>query len=151
MASGWISLYWARFALIGEGRSGATTSGSVETRAAFQGAEDAACPTLYRARAHSTEYFSEEQGHWWNSDFLDLMACRFRLTEITPIGDVGRGIGHWSALIHPRLAPGAGLIGIDLDPANVAGALERTARLARDSIKLRSGRRLGPAVARRMR
>jgi 2-polyprenyl-3-methyl-5-hydroxy-6-metoxy-1,4-benzoquinol methylase len=84
-------------------------------------------------RPHSAEYFGEERDHWWNADFLDLMACRLRLTEITSIVDVGCGIGHWSALIHPRLAPGAGLIGIDLDPANVAGALERTARLARDS------------------
>jgi ubiquinone/menaquinone biosynthesis C-methylase UbiE len=81
---------------------------------------------------HSAEYFGEERDHWWNGDFLDLLADRLRLGEVSRIADIGCGVGHWSMLVHARLAKDAELIGIDRDAVNVAGAIERAARLAPD-------------------
>ncbi|MDR3435024.1 methyltransferase domain-containing protein [Telmatospirillum sp.] len=78
---------------------------------------------------HSSEYFGEERDFWWNDDFLDLIGQRVRLGEIGRIADIGCGLGHWSALIYRRLAKDAELIGIDRDRDNIAGAVDRIARL----------------------
>lgn len=79
---------------------------------------------------HSSAYFGEERDYWWNDDYLDLLARRLRLDQVGTLADIGCGIGHWGGLLGVYLAPGARLIGIDRDPANVAGARERFARRA---------------------
>ncbi|MBY6240254.1 class I SAM-dependent methyltransferase [Methylosinus sp. Sm6] len=76
-------------------------------------------------RPHSSEYFGEERNFFWNADFLDLMAARLALGRVRRAADLGCGVGHWSALLLPRLAPGASLVGIDREPRHVADYLAR--------------------------
>ncbi|MDB5363439.1 MAG: SAM-dependent methyltransferase [Rhodospirillales bacterium] len=83
-------------------------------------------------RPHSSAYFGEERDYWWNDDYLDLLARRLRLDQVRTLADIGCGIGHWGGSLAGHLAPGTQLIGIDRDPANVAGARERFARRAPD-------------------
>jgi trans-aconitate methyltransferase len=52
---------------------------------------------------HSAEWFGEQRDFWWNRDFLDLMAARWRLHEASSLADIGCGIGHWSRLLYPYL------------------------------------------------
>lgn len=54
---------------------------------------------------------------WWNADFLDLMARRWRLADVRRALDVGCGVGHWGRALLPRLAPDAILDGIDREPS----------------------------------
>lgn len=73
-------------------------------------------------RPHSEEWFGDQRDHWWNADFLDLMARRWDLRSVRSLLDVGCGIGHWSRLLFPRLGAGATLVGIDREPRWVAEA-----------------------------
>ena len=77
---------------------------------------------------HSAELFGEQRDYWWNRDFLDLMAARWRLSEATSLADIGCGLGHWSRLLYPYLRPPARLAGIDREPRWVAEAPERFRR-----------------------
>ena len=81
-------------------------------------------------RPHSSAYFGEERDYWWNDDYLELLARRLRLDQVCRVADIGCGIGHWGGLLARHLPPGAELIGVERDPANVAGARERFARKA---------------------
>jgi SAM-dependent methyltransferase len=76
-------------------------------------------------RAHSADYFGEERDYLWNQDYLDLLASRLALSSITSLADIGCGVGHWSALLYPRLSAGTELIGVDADPDNLAGFRRR--------------------------
>jgi len=81
----------------------------------------------HESRPHSSAYFGEERDFWWNDDYLDLLARRLRLDQVGTLADIGCGIGHWGGLLARHLKPDARLIGIDRDPANVAGAVQRFA------------------------
>ncbi len=61
---------------------------------------------------------------WWNADFLDLMATRWRLHEVRRALDVGCGVGHWGRTLLPRLAPDATLTGVDREAAFIERASE---------------------------
>lgn len=56
---------------------------------------------------HSAAQFTSSRDHWWNADFLDLMARRVRLSECRNVLELGAGKGHWTDLILPRCAPDA--------------------------------------------
>jgi ubiquinone/menaquinone biosynthesis C-methylase UbiE len=71
---------------------------------------------------HSAELFGEQRDFWWNRDFLDLMAARWRLHEAASLADIGCGVGHWSRLLYPYLRPPARLAGVDREPRWVAEA-----------------------------
>jgi len=71
---------------------------------------------------HSAEWFGEQRDFWWNRDFLDLMAARWRLREASSLADIGCGLGHWSRLLYPYLRPPARLAGVDREPRWVAEA-----------------------------
>jgi ubiquinone/menaquinone biosynthesis C-methylase UbiE len=71
---------------------------------------------------HSAEWFGEQRDYWWNRDFLDLMAARWRLGEAGALADIGCGLGHWSRLIYPYLQVPARLAGVDSEPRWVAEA-----------------------------
>ena len=43
--------------------------------------------------ADSAELFGEQRDFWWNRDFLDLMAARWRLQEADSLADIGCGLG----------------------------------------------------------
>src|ERR1019366_6722302 len=74
---------------------------------------------------HSAELFGEQRDFWWNRDFLDLMAARWRLHEPASLADIGCGLGHWSRLLYPYLRPPARLAGVDREPRWVAEAPEK--------------------------
>jgi ubiquinone/menaquinone biosynthesis C-methylase UbiE len=71
---------------------------------------------------HSAELFGEQRDFWWNRDFLDLMAARWRLQEASSLADIGCGLGHWSRLLYPYLRQPATLAGVDREPRWVAEA-----------------------------
>jgi ubiquinone/menaquinone biosynthesis C-methylase UbiE len=68
-------------------------------------------------KPHSADYFGPQRDFWWNADFVDLMARRWRLGEVRRVLDVGCGAGHWARQILPRCHPEATLLGIDREPA----------------------------------
>jgi len=71
---------------------------------------------------HSAEWFGEQRDYWWNRDFLDLMARRWRLHEASSLADIGCGLGHWSRLLYGYLRPPAKLVGVDQEPRWIAEA-----------------------------
>jgi len=78
---------------------------------------------------HSAEYFGEFRDFWWNRDFLDLMATRWRLREATSLADIGCGQGHWSRLLFPYLRPPPQLTGVDREPRWVEVAAQNFQRV----------------------
>src|SRR5512136_1972590 len=64
-------------------------------------------------RPHSAEQFGPQRDFWWNRDFLDLMAARWRLREASSLADIGCGLCHWSRLLYPYLRAPARLVGVD--------------------------------------
>jgi SAM-dependent methyltransferase len=71
---------------------------------------------------HSAEQFGPQRDFWWNRDFLDLMAARWRLGEATSLADIGCGLCHWSRLLYPYLRPPARFAGVDREARWVAEA-----------------------------
>jgi len=67
-------------------------------------------------KGHSEEYFGDYRDYWYNYDFLELMAKRWELEEVTSILDVGCGMCHWSRLIANFLNPGTKIVAVDNDP-----------------------------------
>lgn len=78
------------------------------------------------AKPHSAEYLGlETRDYWWNPDFLDLVARRWRLPDARRVLDVGAGVGHWGQLLLPRCHPQARLTGLEREPAWVEQARAR--------------------------
>jgi SAM-dependent methyltransferase len=80
---------------------------------------------------HSAEYFGDTRDHWWNEDYLALLAERWRLSEVRALLDVGCGIGHWGRLVARHLPPDATVTGVDREPAWVERASAHASRLER--------------------
>jgi SAM-dependent methyltransferase len=74
---------------------------------------------------HSAEYFGDSRDYWWNRDFLELMARRWRLDTVRDVLDVGCGVGHWGALLASVLPADARVTGIDREPGWVEQASSR--------------------------
>ncbi|MFO7550209.1 MAG: methyltransferase domain-containing protein [Haliea sp.] len=76
--------------------------------------------------AHSEEYFGDYREHWWNPDFVHLMAARLEWAAAQHVLEVGSGAGHWARTIAPHLSSDARLSAIDSDPrwadSNIAWA-----------------------------
>lgn len=66
---------------------------------------------------------------WWNADFLELMARRWRLSEAKRVLDVGCGVGHWGRTLLPFLPPDAKISGVDHEPSFAEKANEKAAEL----------------------
>jgi len=73
-----------------------------------------------RPAPHSAEQFGPQRDFWWNPDFLDLMAARWRLREAASLADIGCGLCHWSRLLYPYLRAPARLVGVDREERWVA-------------------------------
>jgi SAM-dependent methyltransferase len=71
---------------------------------------------------HSAEYFGESRDHWWNDDFLALMARRWRFSAVRRVLDLGAGIGHWGRALAPHLPGDAEVTGVDREARWVAEA-----------------------------
>jgi SAM-dependent methyltransferase len=80
------------------------------------------------AQPHSSAYLNDLRNQWWNEDYLDLVAQRLEIGKVQSLLDVGCGLGHWAQNWYPRLAPGASLWGVDLEPQWVKGASESFAQ-----------------------
>jgi len=78
---------------------------------------------------HSAAYFNAQRDFWWNRDFLQLLASRLGLGEVRSALDVGAGIGHWSLLLLPMLAPEAEIVGVERDSRWVGQARARATEL----------------------
>jgi SAM-dependent methyltransferase len=76
---------------------------------------------------HSAEHFGDSRDHWWNVDFLRLMAKRWRFDEVRHALDVGCGVGHWGMLLAQVLPSDARVTGVDRDPSWVETASARAA------------------------
>jgi ubiquinone/menaquinone biosynthesis C-methylase UbiE len=50
---------------------------------------------------------------WWNQDFLELMARRWRLEDVTRALDVGCGAGHWGLRLFGLMPANARFVGVD--------------------------------------
>ena len=80
------------------------------------------------ATPHFAEQFGPQRDFWWNRDFLDLMATRWRLRNASSLADIGCGLCHWSRLLYPYLRAPARLVGVDHEKRWVA---DRTRNLRR--------------------
>src|SRR5882724_8608092 len=97
---------------------------------------------LKASAAHSAEHFGDTRDHWWNLDFLRLMAKRWKLDAVRDLLDVGCGVGHWGMLLASVMAEDVRVTGIDREPSWVA---EATARATARGIGGRFSYRLGEA------
>lgn len=76
---------------------------------------------------HSAEYFGDTRDHWWNSDFLKLVAARWRLSTVRDVLDVGCGVGHWGLVLASVLPDAARVTGVDREAAWIEHATLRAA------------------------
>jgi ubiquinone/menaquinone biosynthesis C-methylase UbiE len=67
-------------------------------------------------KPHSADYFTDHRDHWWNDDYLALLARRFGFAALKSVLDVGCGVGHWGRTLLPHLPPSALVAGIDPEP-----------------------------------
>lgn len=77
---------------------------------------------------HSAEYFGETRDHWWNRDYLELVAKRWKLADVRTMLDVGCGVGHWAQLLASFLPDHVRVSGIDREPSWVDAARDRAER-----------------------
>jgi len=75
--------------------------------------------------AHSAEHFGDTRDHWWNLDFLRLMAKRWKLDAVRDALDVGCGVGHWGMLLAAVMPEHVRVTGIDREPSWVERATAR--------------------------
>jgi SAM-dependent methyltransferase len=76
---------------------------------------------------HSAAYFNEQRDFWWNADYLQLVARRLRLSDVSSALDVGAGIGHWGRALMAVLAANAHLMSLERDARWVAAARQAAA------------------------
>src|SRR5688572_11607606 len=74
---------------------------------------------------HSAEYFGDTRDHWWNADFLQLMARRWQLETVREVLDVGAGVGHWGLLLASVLPDDVRVTGVEREPRWVEVATSR--------------------------
>jgi SAM-dependent methyltransferase len=74
---------------------------------------------------HSAEYFGDTRDHWWNLDFLRLVARRWRFEAVRDVLDVGCGVGHWGALLATVMPGDARVTGVDRETKWIEAATAR--------------------------
>ena len=67
-------------------------------------------------KGHSEDYFGDDRNFWWNKDYFDLLATRWRLETRSKLLDVGSGCCHWSKLFCHYLQHPAQIVALDMDP-----------------------------------
>jgi SAM-dependent methyltransferase len=75
--------------------------------------------------AHSAEHFGDTRDYWWNLDFVQLMAKRWKLDTVRDVLDVGCGIGHWGMLLASVMPEKVRFTGVDREPVWVKEAATR--------------------------
>lgn len=66
-------------------------------------------------KGHSEEWFGDFRNFWYNHDFLELMARRWKLDSVDSLLDVGCGQCHWSRLLSDFMKPGSQITCVDKD------------------------------------
>ncbi|MEI8257683.1 MAG: methyltransferase domain-containing protein, partial [Deltaproteobacteria bacterium] len=85
---------------------------------------------------HSQLYFTDARDHWWNDDFVALLAKRLGLGSARRVLDVGAGQGHFARLWAPHLAPDFEVVCVDPEARSLKVAEEKCAAfLARTGLK----------------
>jgi ubiquinone/menaquinone biosynthesis C-methylase UbiE len=79
-----------------------------------------------QSEPHSTPYLGSYRDYWWNKDFTDLMAKRWGLHKYRQVLDIGCGVGHWDQILSDYLPRDAKITGIDMEPAWIECAMDRT-------------------------
>jgi len=74
---------------------------------------------------HSAEHFGDGRDHWWNHDFLQLMARRWDLAAVAQVLDVGSGVGHWGQTLAAVMPANVQVTGIDREASWVQEATAR--------------------------
>lgn len=74
---------------------------------------------------HSENWFGDWRDHWWNADFVALIARRWGLGAASRVLDVGCGVGHWGRVLLPHMASTTTLVGVDREPDWVVEATAR--------------------------
>jgi SAM-dependent methyltransferase len=74
---------------------------------------------------HSAEWFNDARDHWWNEDFLNFLAAKWRTAEIRTALDIGCGIGHWGRLLSRVLPDQCVITGVDREARWVQKSTER--------------------------
>lgn len=82
---------------------------------------------LDQLTGHSAEHFGETRDHWWNRDFLELVARRWSFGAVRSVLDVGCGVGHWGMLLASVLPESSRVTGIDPEVNWVELATSRAA------------------------
>jgi SAM-dependent methyltransferase len=75
--------------------------------------------------AHSAEDFGDTRDHWWNLDYLRLVAQRWKLETMREVLDVGCGVGHWGMLLASVMREDVRVTGVDREESWVEKATER--------------------------
>jgi SAM-dependent methyltransferase len=78
--------------------------------------------------AHSAEEFGSSRDHWWNPEFLRMVAEQWPLPEIKRVLDVGAGVGHWRRALTPVLGPGTRFTSVDREKLWAQTQAERARR-----------------------
>src|SRR4029079_19597932 len=90
-------------------------------------------PAGQNHQPHSADMLMEaSRDHWWNADFLELMARRLRLDEGRQGLGPGCGRGHWTRAMSTVLPADAEILGIDQEAAWIADARETARRAGLD-------------------
>jgi ubiquinone/menaquinone biosynthesis C-methylase UbiE len=79
------------------------------------------------SQPHSAAQFTPSRDHWWNEDFLYLMAQRLSLGACRDVLELGAGKGHWTALVLKHCAPAARITAIDREPRWITSLQKRFA------------------------
>lgn len=83
---------------------------------------------------HSQEYFTESRDHWWNLDYVALLARRLSLAGCERVLEIGAGVGHWTAIIKAHVAAEAAITVTDREPQWVERLQQRFGRTPRLSV-----------------
>jgi ubiquinone/menaquinone biosynthesis C-methylase UbiE len=92
-----------------------------------------------KEKVHSAAYFDDQRDHWWNRDFLELMARRLKLADVSRVLDVGCGIGHWGRALGQVLPRDARVIGLDREQIWIEEARGRTLATGDDRFQFQIG------------
>lgn len=74
---------------------------------------------------HSSLYFGDSRDHWWNDDYVELLAKRLALRTRRKVLDVGSGFGHFGRVWLKHIAPDAELTSLDPEARSLLEAERR--------------------------
>jgi SAM-dependent methyltransferase len=74
---------------------------------------------------HSAEHFGDTRDHWWNREFLELMAKRWNFAAMHTVLDVGAGVGHWGTTLASVMPEDVRITGIEREALWVQKAASR--------------------------